>query len=82
MTTEQSDESQEPQNEVMPAHVDYVLLKDINWFGKRTIKAGTIYKQVNGDYWHPTIEYARCPSLQLHFTTVLVNPEYFLKISK
>jgi hypothetical protein len=60
---------------------EYVLLKDIDWFGK-LILAGTIFKQVNSDYYHPTINGARCPSMQIDFYTVLNNPNYFLEIRK
>lgn len=57
----------------------FVLLKDIDWFGK-LIPSGTIYKQVNADYFHPMINSARCPSMQINFYTVLNNPQYFLEI--
>lgn len=57
----------------------FVLLKDIDWFGKR-IAAGTIYNKINGDYYQPIIDHARCPSLQVDFYTVKNNPEYFLRV--
>lgn len=59
----------------------YVLLQNINWFG-RNIPAGTIYHQVNADYYTPSVSGARCPSLQLDFYTVKNNPGYFLKIAE
>lgn len=58
---------------------DFVLLKTINWFGKE-IPAGTIYRQVNGDYWHPMLNYSRCSSMQIDFNTVINNSGYFLKL--
>ena len=60
---------------------DYVLLKDIDYFG-RQIPAGTIYKQVNADDWHPMIDNAQCPHLKITFVTVRANPSYFLEIKK
>jgi hypothetical protein len=57
----------------------FVLLRDIDWFGKQVL-AGTLYKQVNADYYHPIINSARCPVLQISFYTVLNNPDYFLQI--
>lgn len=57
----------------------FILLKDIDWFGK-PIKAGTVYQQVNADYYHPIINHARCPSQQIDFYTVLNNHNYFLEI--
>lgn len=59
----------------------FVLLKDIDWFGK-LIPAGTIYKQVNSDRYHPMVNYARCPSMEVDFYTVLNNPQYFLEIKR
>jgi len=58
---------------------EFVLLKDIDWFGK-LIPSGIIYRQVNADYYQPMINGARCPSLQIDFYTVLNNPQYFLEI--
>lgn len=60
---------------------DYVLLKNIDWFGT-IIEAGTIYKSHGNDYWWPVIDTAHCPSLQVDFRTVLNSPEYFLEIKK
>lgn len=60
---------------------DWVLLKEINWFG-RTVPSGTIYKQVNADHYHPIIKGARCPSLSIDFYTVKNNKEYFLQLQK
>ena len=60
---------------------EFVLLKDIDWFGKQ-IPAGTIYKQVNADYYHPTVNGAQCPSMSVDFYTVLNNPQYFLQIRR
>lgn len=60
---------------------DYILLRDINWFG-REINAGTVYRQTSADYYQPIINSARCPSLQIDFYTVKNNPIYFLEIKK
>ena len=60
---------------------EFILLNDVNWFGQ-IIPAGTIYRQVNADYYHPIINGARCPSKQINFYTVLNNPKYFLKIRR
>ena len=60
---------------------ELVLLQDINFFG-RQIVAGTVYKQVNADYYHPTVNGAQCPSLALDFYTVKNNPSYFLQLVK
>jgi len=60
---------------------EFVLLKDMDWFGK-SIPSGTIYRQVNDDYYHPIVNSARCPSMQVDFYTVLNNPQYFLEIRK
>jgi hypothetical protein len=60
---------------------DYVLLKHIDWFG-RPIPAGTIYKQVTNDCWHPTIDGAQCPNLAVTFMTVRANDNYFLAIQR
>lgn len=69
------------QAEVLPKKIDYVLLSDVDFFGRR-IQAGTIFKQINGDYWQPTIKSARCPSLQIDFMIVRNNPQYFLEIQR
>jgi hypothetical protein len=55
---------------------DWVLQKDMDFFG-RTIPKGTIYKQVNSDYYHPIVNGNRCPSLQVDFYIVKNNPDYF-----
>lgn len=60
---------------------DWVLLKDINFFG-RNIPAGTIYKQVNADHYHPILNGARCLSYVVDFMIVKNNPEYFLQLAK
>lgn len=60
---------------------EFVLLKDMDWFGK-PIPAGTIYRQVNADYYHPMLSGARCPAMQVGFYTVLNNPQYFLEVRK
>jgi len=69
--------------ELLPTfkEAEFVLLKDIDWFG-RLISAGTIYRQISGDYYHPIIKGARCPSLQLDFYTVKNNGQYFLQLQK
>lgn len=60
---------------------EWVLLVDIDFFG-RMIYAGTIFRQVNADYYHPIINGARCPSYQVDFMVVKNNPKVFLKIQK
>lgn len=60
---------------------DWVLLVDIDFFG-RMIFAGTIFRQVNADYYHPMINGARCPSYQIDFYIVKNNPKVFLQIKK
>lgn len=60
---------------------DWVLLIDVDFFG-RMIPSGTIFKQVNADYYHPIINGARCPSYQIDFMIVKNNPRYFLQIKK
>ena len=56
---------------------DYVLQQDINFFG-RLIPAGTIYKQVNADHYHPMLYGSQCPSLGVDFYIAKNNPAYFL----
>lgn len=58
---------------------DWVLLVDIDFFGTM-IFAGTIFRQVNADYYHPIINVARCPSYQIDFMIVKNNPKVFLKL--
>jgi hypothetical protein len=60
---------------------EWVLLVDIDFFG-RLIYAGTIFRQVNADYYHPIINGARCPSYQIDFMIVKNNPKVFLKLLK
>jgi hypothetical protein len=60
---------------------EWVLLIDVDFFG-RTIYAGTIFRQVNADYYHPMINGARCPSYQVNFMIVKNNPKCFLKLLK
>lgn len=67
--------------EVISEKVDYLLLIDIDWFGK-TIPAGAIFKQVNADYWQPIFNNSRHPSHQIDFYTVRNNPKYFIQIQK
>ncbi|WP_460670493.1 hypothetical protein [Larkinella ripae] len=55
---------------------DWVLQKEANVYG-RIIPAGTVFVQMNGDYYHPIINGARCPSYQVDFYIVKNNPEYF-----
>lgn len=58
---------------------DWVLLVDIDFFG-RIIFAGTVFRQVNADYYHPIINGARCPSYQIDFMIVKNNPKVFLRL--
>ena len=60
---------------------EWVLLVDIDFFG-RMIYAGTIFRQVNADYYHPIINGARCPSYQIDFMIVKNNPKAFLRLLK
>lgn len=60
---------------------EFVLLKNIDWFGE-PIKAGTIYKQVNSDDYHPIIRGSQRPTMKVDFHTVISNDEYFLEINK
>ena len=57
---------------------NYILKKEINWFGK-LITVGTIYVKKNGDYWWPIYNGAHVPSMQIDFMTIRNNPEYFKK---
>lgn len=57
----------------------WVLLKDVNFFG-RHIPAGTIFHQVGDNYYWPSVNGARVPAMQIDFYTVKNNPEYFLEI--
>lgn len=60
---------------------EWVLLIDVDFFG-RMIFAGTVFRQVNGDYYHPIINGARCPSYQIDFYIVKNNPKVFLELRK
>ena len=62
-------------------NTEWVLLVDIDFFG-RIICAGTIFRQVNEDYYQPIINGSRCPSYQIDFMIVKNNPKVFLKIIK
>jgi hypothetical protein len=60
---------------------EWVLLLDFDFFGYM-IYAGTIFRQVNADYYHPIINGARCPNYQINFMIVKNNPKVFLKLLK
>jgi hypothetical protein len=57
----------------------WVLLVDIDFFGY-LIYTGTIFQQVNADYYHPIINGARCPHYQISFMIIKNNPKVFLKL--
>lgn len=55
---------------------NYILQKEINWFGK-LITVGTIYVKKDGGYWFPVG--TNTPSMRVDFMTIRNNPEYFKK---
>lgn len=57
-------------------YVDWVLQEDVCIYGK-DIPKGTLFIQMNADYYHPIINGARCPSYQVDFYIVKNNPNYF-----
>ncbi len=62
---------------------DYVLVKDVNYFG-RVIKRGSTFKQYEGDKdWFRLFEIdngilMECPGIKLHFTSF--NNDYFVRL--
>ena len=63
----------------------YVLCQEVNYFG-RVIPRGTVYEESERtkDYYIPDILdrgiLMSCPALELHFTTVKNNDEFFIEI--
>jgi hypothetical protein len=60
---------------------DYKLVVPQNIYGM-FIPAGTIYRQINKDWWYPKINDALCPSYAVHFMVIQNNETYFQKILK
>jgi hypothetical protein len=46
------------------------------------IPRGTIYRQINGDWWYPKINDALCPSYAVHFMVIMNNETYFTPIKE
>lgn len=56
---------------------DYILQHPMNIYGM-FFPAGTIYRQVNADWWYPVTNYgARLPSYAVHFMVIQNNGTYF-----
>lgn len=57
---------------------NYVLNQPMNIYGM-FFPIGTIYKQVNADWWHPIVNGAQLPSYAVHFMVIKNNGTYFSK---
>lgn len=68
----------------MAVKQDFVLLKEVNYFG-RTIRRGTTFKlcKNTGDMYEMWENdrgiLMHCPAIRLHFTILDVNEEYFVR---
>jgi len=60
---------------------DYILQTPINIYGM-FFPIGTLYKQVNADYWNPVVNGAQLPSYAVHFMIIKNNETYFKLITK
>lgn len=63
--------------EITPYNEHYLLVTPVSVYGM-FFPAGTEYRQVSGDWWHPVTKYgALLPSYAVHFMVIRNNEQYF-----